>query len=506
MNMPTVDYETKASGQARLLEYFGLRDQPFGVTPDPRYLYFSPSHAEAFASLIYAIEAKRGFSALIAEPGMGKTSLLFHLLDKMQHSARTAFLFQPEPDQHGLLRSLLSDLGINTELQSVSEMHEVLNDLLLVESRTGKHFILVIDEAQDLDDSVLESVRLLSNFETAQTKLMHIVLAGQPALANRLAKPELTQLRQRVATWAGLSPLTSAECGDYIDHRLKVAGYKGTNLFPAASKILIASASRGLPRNINHICFGCLSLGFAKQEQQVNSGIVRNVLSDQEFAIAEEQKAEARVEAKSFHRTPETPYLPPIPDLRVYQPRRMGEVLLLLVAIPLLLVFLASQFKPDYFGSKPAPAGQDGVPTGGTPSFLSPNAIGYLPLPSPPSVDLTPRIPTVQRESAIAAVQRPERTRYRQVTSRMRPPSHAIPAQTHSSRMVVVHKQETLFQLAMENYGRSNWEIVGHIRAANPGIRDSFAYINRGQRVVLPDLAPQFPWKNDPYAAATSRP
>src|SRR5579863_4663843 len=193
MNMPTVEYETKTSGNGRLLEYFGLCDQPFGVTPDPRYLYFSPSHAEAFASLIYAIEAKRGFSALIAEPGMGKTSLMFHLLEKMQHSARTAFLFRPEPDQHGLLRSLLSDLGINTELQSASEMHEVLNDLLLSESRAGRHFVLVIDEAQDLDDSVLESVRLLSNFETPQAKLMHIVLAGQPALAKRLAKPELTQ-------------------------------------------------------------------------------------------------------------------------------------------------------------------------------------------------------------------------------------------------------------------------------------------------------------------------
>ena len=500
--MPTVDYETKASGQARLLEYFGLRDQPFGVTPDPRYLYFSPSHAEAFASLIYAIEAKRGFSTLIAEPGMGKTSLLFHLLNKMQHSARTAFLFQPEPDQHGLLRSLLSDLGINTELQSISEMHEVLNDLLLVESRTGKHFVLVIDEAQDLDDSVLESVRLLSNFETPQAKLMHIVLAGQPALANRLAKPELTQLRQRIAAWAGLSPLASAECNDYIDHRLKVAGYKGKDLFPAASKILIASASRGLPRNINHICFGCISLGFAKQEQQMHSGIVREVLRDQEFGTAKEE----RDEVKNSLPVAERPYLPPIPDLPVYRgSRRIGEVLLSLVGIPLLLVFLASQFKPDYFAPKPAPARQDGMLAGGTSSFLSTNAIGNLPLPSPPSVDLTPHIPAAQRESVIAAVPRPPRSRYRQVTTKIRPPSRPVPAQIHSPRTVVVRRQETLFQLAMENYGKSNWEIIGQIRARNPGIRDSFTYINQGQRVVLPDLTPQFPWKTDPYAAASSR-
>lgn len=501
--MPTVDYETKASGQSRVPEYFGLREQPFGVTPDPRYLYFSPSHAEAFASLIYAIEAKRGFSALIAEPGMGKTSLLFHLLDKMQHSARTAFLFQPEPDQHGLLRSLLSDLGINTELQSVSEMHEVLNDLLLVESRTGKHFVLVIDEAQDLDDSVLESVRLLSNFETPQAKLMHIVLAGQPALANRLAKPELTQLRQRIAGWAGLSPLTSAECGDYIDHRLKVAGYTGTNLFPAPTKLLIASASRGLPRNINHICFSCLSLGFAQQEQQMHSGIVRDVLRDQEFAIAEEEK----IEAKRSRPAAETPYLPPIPDLPAYRgSRRIGEVLLSLVGIPLLLVFLASQFKPDYFAPKPAPAGQEGMPGGGTSSSLSTNTVGDLPLPPPPSVHLAPRNPTVHQEYAAAAVQPAARPRYRRTTAKIRPPSRGIPGRTHSSRIVVVHKQETLFQLALDNYGKSNWEIIGQIRAKNPGIKDSFAYVSQGQRVILPDLTPKVPWKNDPYAAASSRP
>src|SRR5260370_29911006 len=122
--MPLAECENKVTGQDRLLNFFGLREQPFGVTPDPRFLYFSPSHREAFASLIYAIEAKRGFSALIAEPGMGKTSLLFHLLEKIQNSARTAFLFQPEPDQHGLLRSLLVDLRINAGLKSVSHMHE----------------------------------------------------------------------------------------------------------------------------------------------------------------------------------------------------------------------------------------------------------------------------------------------------------------------------------------------------------------------------------------------
>ncbi|HET6932457.1 MAG TPA: AAA family ATPase [Candidatus Acidoferrum sp.] len=492
--MPTAEYETRSSGQDQLLEYFGLRDQPFGVTPDPRYLYFSPSHAEAFASLIYAIEAKRGFSALIAEPGMGKTSLLFHLLDKMQHSARTAFLFQPDPDQHGLLRSLLADLGINTELQSVSQMHEALNDLLLIESRTGKHFVLVIDEAQDLDDSVLESIRLLSNFETPQTKLMHIVLAGQPALATRLAKPELKQLRQRIAAWAGLSPLSAAECADYIDHRLKVGGYRGTNLFPAASKSLIASASGGLPRNINHICFGCLSLGFANQEQQMHAGIVREVLRDQEFHFKREEK----VDLKSSNHASETPYLPPMPVMPpVRHPRHIGGVVLGLVGIPLLLVFLASQFKADYFTPQ-MPRTSDNVTLRS--EGLNPHAgevVGNLPLPAPPSIALTPRIPAAGQELPVAAISQAPAPRVRRAATKVRPAPHQAPAARHAPRVVIARKQETLFQLAMDNYGKANWQIIGQIRANNPRIKDSFAYVDQGQRVVLPDLAPQFPWKNE---------
>jgi general secretion pathway protein A len=492
--MPTMEYETKASGQAQLLEYFGLRDQPFGVTPDPRYLYFSPSHAEAFASIIYAIEAKRGFSALIAEPGMGKTSLLFHLLDKMQHSARTAFLFQPDPDQRGLLRSLLADLGINTELQNVSQMHEVLNELLLIESRTGKHFVLVIDEAQDLDDSVLESVRLLSNFETPQAKLMHIVLAGQPALANRLAKPELKQLRQRIAAWTGLLPLSAAECADYIDHRLKVGGYRGTNLFPAASKSLIASASCGLPRNINHICFGCLSLGFANQEQQMNTAIVQEVLRDQEFHFKREEK----VDLKSSGRVAETPYLPPMPALPpVRHPRHFGGVLLGLVGIPLLLVFLASQFKPDYLNPQILRTRDDITQQSGGLNPYAGAVVGNLPLPTPPSVDLTPRMPEAHQEPPVAAVPQPTPPHVRRAAAKVRPAPPQVPAARHSPRVVIARKRETLFQLAMDNYGKANWQIVGQIRAKNPGIKDSFTYVDQGQRVALPDLAPQFPWKNE---------
>ena len=163
-----------------LLKFFGLREHPFGVTPDPRYLYLSPGPREALASLFYGIESERGFLALIAPPGMGKTTLLFHLLEKFRTSARTAFLFQTQCTSREFMRFLLAELGYETGDHDFVRMHEEFNQHLLREARAGNRFIVVVDEAQNLDPSVLETIRLLSDFETPQAKLLQIVLAGQP--------------------------------------------------------------------------------------------------------------------------------------------------------------------------------------------------------------------------------------------------------------------------------------------------------------------------------------
>jgi type II secretory pathway predicted ATPase ExeA len=266
------------------LEYYGLREQPFGVTPDPRFIYFGPSHREALASLLYAIETKRGFSAMVAEPGMGKTSLLFHLLESLQNSARTAFLFQTNGDAKEILRGLLSDLGIKSRGKGVAAMHDELNKVLLEETQAGRKIVVVIDEAQNLDNSALESVRLLSNFETCTEKLMHIVLAGQPKLAEKLAATDLVQLRQRVSTIIRLEPFQSEETGAYITHRLAAAGYAGPAIFTPEAIDMIARLSEGIPRNINSICFQALSIGFATENKIVGAEIVREVSADLDFA------------------------------------------------------------------------------------------------------------------------------------------------------------------------------------------------------------------------------
>ena len=181
------------------LDFYGLREQPFGVTPDPAYLYLSGTHRQALAALLCGIKADRGFLALIAESGMGKTTLLYRLMEELHDSARTVFLFQTQCDSREFFCYVLSELGIETTGMGLASMHKKLNDVLFSEMLAGRRFVLVVDEAQDLEGPTLETIRLLSDFETAHAKLLEIVLAGQPQLAEKLAQRGLSQLRQRIA-------------------------------------------------------------------------------------------------------------------------------------------------------------------------------------------------------------------------------------------------------------------------------------------------------------------
>lgn len=262
------------------LRYYGLHEQPFGMTPDPRFLYLSASHREALASLIYGIESGRGFVGLIAEPGMGKTTVLFQLMERLRSSARTVFLFQTQGGTREFLCNLIADLGLDPGDRDVGSLQRELNEILIHEAQLGRQFVLIIDEAQNLDDPVLESVRMLSNFETPRSKLMQIILSAQPALAEKLARPELEQLKQRVSILCRLSPFTEEEVVDYVGHRLETAGYKGGQLFTHEALAMIAERSEGIPRNINNLCFHALSLGFAKGQKKIDSEIVAEVLSD----------------------------------------------------------------------------------------------------------------------------------------------------------------------------------------------------------------------------------
>lgn len=263
------------------LDFFGLKEQPFGVTPDPRFLYLSPAHREGLASLYYGIEENRGFLALIARPGMGKTTLLFQLLDRFRTTARTAFVFQTQCTSREVLRFLLMEVDCEThDHQDLVSMHEQFNRCLLREARAGRRVIIVIDEAQNLEPSVLETVRLLSDFETPKAKLLQIVLAGQPELADKLARPSLNQLRQRISLLSRLDPLPFNEVERYIEHRLRVAGYTGEAIFTPGARKVIHELSEGIPRSINNYCFNALSLACALRKTTIDADIMQEVAND----------------------------------------------------------------------------------------------------------------------------------------------------------------------------------------------------------------------------------
>ncbi|MGH9503938.1 MAG: ExeA family protein [Terriglobales bacterium] len=262
------------------LSFFGLNEQPFGVTPDPRFLYLSEAHKEALASLYYGIEANRGFIALIAQPGMGKTTMLFHLLETFRNSAHIAFLFQTHCNSREFMRLLLAELGCEEDTQDLVRMYDEFNKRLVKIAAEGNRLIVVVDEAQNLESDVLETLRLLSNFETSQAKLMHIILAGQPALAQKLASPRLTQLRQRVSIVQGLAPLPAWEVKNYVEHRLRIAGHRGMPIFSADVYESVTASTQGIPRNVNNLCFNALSLACGLRKKTVDQEVVNEVLSD----------------------------------------------------------------------------------------------------------------------------------------------------------------------------------------------------------------------------------
>ena len=259
---------------SQLFTHFGLQENPFGVTPDIRFLYQSHTHHEALTSLINGIDFGFGFQVLIGQPGMGKTSLLFSLLEKFRTAAHTAFVFQPQSEPHDLLQSVLYELGTSSAETSLHKLFEQVNDVLYSAAQERKRVILVVDEAQNLDLVVLEALRQLSNFETPDAKLVQVVLAGQPQLAEKLAASTHEQLRQRISAISRLRPLGLDETEAYIHHRLTTAGYSGVDLFTEDGVRLIWNHSKGIPRNINTLCFAAMILGFEAGTKSIDERIL----------------------------------------------------------------------------------------------------------------------------------------------------------------------------------------------------------------------------------------
>lgn len=277
-------HRRRVESSSSMLQHFGFREDPFRVNPDARYLFPSQTHLRALSSLENGFYNNRGFIAMIAPPGMGKTTLLYRFLEDTKDTARSTFIFDIDAEckPRDFVGYILRDFGI-TPASSSSEMHKQLSEALVKETEAGRKCVVVIDEAQNLSDAVLERVRLLTNFENSQGKLLQIILSGQPQLTEKLMHASLVQLRQRVSTICRLELLTSQETKDYIDYRLRQAGYSGEPLFTQGALDMIAEMGGGTPRTINNLCYNSLSLCGEMRLRQVDEDIVANVAEAMEL-------------------------------------------------------------------------------------------------------------------------------------------------------------------------------------------------------------------------------
>ena len=261
--------------------FYGFHDSPFRLTPDPDYLFLSANHQEALGHLLFGITEGSGVVVITGEIGAGKTTLVRTLVRNLDAQTTIAYIFNPALSAVELLQTINTDLGLPATSTSKKELTDELNRFLLTQQAAGRRTVVIIDEAQNLEPAVLEQLRLLSNLETERAKLLQIILVGQPELSETLARPDLTQLDQRVTLRWHLHPLPAEDTGAYIRHRLQIAaGGRAPVVFTPGAIRLIHAYSGGIPRLINVLCHRALLVAYTREERQISVVIIRQAIDE----------------------------------------------------------------------------------------------------------------------------------------------------------------------------------------------------------------------------------
>jgi general secretion pathway protein A len=267
-------------------EHYGLVRSPFEMTPDPGFLVLGDTHREGLATLVYAVRSRKGFVLLTGEVGTGKTTLLHALLAQLDRETASAFIFNPRLGPLDFFRMVFEEFGIEERCATKAEYLLALNRFLIGRLERDLPTLLIVDEAQNLSPEMLEEIRLLSNLETPTSKLLQIMLVGQPELAEMLARPELRQLRQRIVLRHRLRAFTEREMAHYVDERLRLAGYTGKALFDNSALRELFRVTSGVPRLINVVCDGALLLGYGRDRVTLDAAAIREVARDLELGEA----------------------------------------------------------------------------------------------------------------------------------------------------------------------------------------------------------------------------
>ena len=438
--------------------YYGLAESPFALTPDPRFLYLTDVQREAFASAVYGIQARRGFVLILGEVGTGKTTLIRYLLGRLPADVQTVLVFQPVGTLEELLHVVLRDLGVASDSRRRVDMIDALNDHILAEAGAGRSLALIIDEAQQLPATVLEELRLLSNIETADAKLLQVVLVGQPELADKLARPGLRQLRQRIGLIARLQALTARETARYVEHRLAVAGRRGGPLFTRPALARVYRASGGVPRLVNVVCDKALVLAYAASARRVRARTVRRVVED--WAVFERRGARLRAPSPWAERARGT-RRPVI---------RLAAGLAASVAAALAWLQLGG-----YDHARLALRGPAAI-AAGTP-VLEPAPDG------PGTAAPAARVPAPVEASGGPATP-PEEPAASTAAGAGNGGPNGGPRDSAPTDLVVI-PGDTLVRLVSQVYGRADDTLLDRVQAANPGLR-SIDRIVIGRRLHFP--------------------
>jgi general secretion pathway protein A len=267
------------------LDYYGLTEPPFDITPNPRFLFYSAKHREAYNHLLFGIRERKGFVQLTGEVGAGKTTLCRAMLEQLNGNFATALILNPVLNADELMKAIAIEFGLDVRGMDRLDTVAAINNFLLYQVERGQDTVLIIDEAQNLTEELLEQVRLLSNLETDSRKLLQIVLLGQPELRDRLNSPNLRQLRQRITVRYHLAPLSQAEISQYIQHRLEVSGAKGAPRFTRPALWRIHHYTGGIPRLVNAVCDKALLAGFVNHTEQLDYRVVGAAIRELEGDI-----------------------------------------------------------------------------------------------------------------------------------------------------------------------------------------------------------------------------
>lgn len=261
--------------------FYGLSEMPFNITPDPKFLYLSPTHQEALQHLRFGVEQRKGFIVVVGEVGCGKTTLCRQFLDELDPARfDTALIVNPRVNENQMLRAILHELGEETTADDPHDLVRQMHRVLLERIERGRDIVLIIDEAQNLSFEVLEQIRLLSNLETDKQKLLQIVLMGQPELKTILKREELRQLRQRILVHCDVTPLGVEDLSHYVNHRMSRAGWNGRPYFSRRAMLKIHSFSRGIPRIVNNLCDKALLSSYVRESDEVTYWDVRRAVRD----------------------------------------------------------------------------------------------------------------------------------------------------------------------------------------------------------------------------------